>query len=431
MVNPLNNRCMFRLQISLPKSQIAVIVHTNDAKLKCCQFIFEPIRDESPLTLPLSLQLSRARYKAQSFSAMQFLLFIILLLCANFLNGCPAFPKCCVEYCYSEDTVRHQNYLMNTKTAYQLVKGQHPITPPSGCTPSKLWLLSRHGTRLPTAKSIKKMEKLPQIRTEILANYAHGNYPTEGPLCDADLKLLANWNWDANITEDLGDFLTVQGWNDLKGLAEFYKKQFPGMFGEYSPEKFHFRHSNTQRADASYKAFIDGLYGDNANERIPNPPVPERDTLLRPYDLCPAWAQQKEDLDDPSSEVSKFKASSLYRKVIEDVSTKAGYSSPLTVKTVESMFELCAFEVAWRIGGDSPWCTVSLSGFHCSLLNNYWIILQLFTEDQIRVLEYARDMTEWYESGSATDLNGRLTCELVQDMIGKFSDKTYFICKST
>lgn len=38
--------------------------------------------------------------------------------------------------------------------------------------------------------------------------------------------------------------------------------------------------------------------------------------------------------------------------------------------------------------------------------------------EQIKILEYAKDMSEWYESGPATELNSKLSCELVQDMIG-------------
>lgn len=44
---------------------------------------------------------------------------------------------------------------------------------------------------------------------------------------------------------------------------------------------------------------------------------------------------------------------------------------------------------------------------------------QLFTTDQVKVFEYAKDMSEWYMSGSASSLNAHLACELVQDMFDK------------
>lgn len=155
--------------------------------------------------------------------------------------------SCCSEYCYSTDNLRAQYLRFNTKTAYQLARGGGNANKPAGCTPSKFWLLSRHGTRLPSASKIEKLATLPTYQAEIIENYAKNRQPSVGALCDADLKLLRNWRWDANITSDKGEFLTVQGWNDLKGLAQHYKKQFPSLFVDYSANKYFFRHTDTQR----------------------------------------------------------------------------------------------------------------------------------------------------------------------------------------
>lgn len=194
----------------------------------------------------------------------------------------PAAPRCCTEYCYSSDPVRTQNLHMNTKTAYQLVRGRQSANVPSGCTPSKFWLLARHGTRLPGTSTIEKMEGLSKYQDEIINNYASGNQPAEGGLCEDDLALLADWRWDTNISSTMNQWLTQQGWDDLKGLAEHYKAQYPGLLdGPYSAAKYHFRHTNTQRAEASYQGFVEGLFGENAHEDIPAPTLPEQDTFLR------------------------------------------------------------------------------------------------------------------------------------------------------
>lgn len=192
-------------------------------------------------------------------------------------------PRCCTEYCYSTDTVRPQNIHMNTKTAYQLVRGRQSANVPTGCTPSKFWLLARHGTRLPGTSTIEKMAGLSKYQGEIISNYATGNSkPAVGALCDSDLALLTNWRWDTNISSTMNQYLTHQGWDDLKGLAEHYKAQYPGLLGgSFSADKFHFRHTNTQRAEASYQGFVDGLFGDNSHKNIPPPTLPEQDTFLR------------------------------------------------------------------------------------------------------------------------------------------------------
>lgn len=49
----------------------------------------------------------------------------------------------------------------------------------------------------------------------------------------------------------------------------------------YSPEKFRFRHTHIQRTEASYKAFVAGLFGDEAWEHIQVPPKTETDLLLK------------------------------------------------------------------------------------------------------------------------------------------------------
>lgn len=265
------------------------------------------------------------------------------------------------DYCYSTDTVRPQTLLLNTKTAYQRIKSTDPIEHPANCTPTKFWLFSRHGTRLPSAGSILKLPKLIKIQSEIIKNYnEEGNRPIEDALCPEDLQLLKEWKWDTNITVDKNDWLTIQGWNDLKGIAQFYKANFPTLLSAYYPSKFIFRHSATQRTQASYKAFVDGLLGEGANEFIPAPVVPKRDTLIRPYDYCVAWQRRKDDMEAPDSELSKFKASELYQNMVKEINRKAGYKTefPLGTKDIEKMHEMCEYETAWNLDADSPWCSV-------------------------------------------------------------------------
>lgn len=264
------------------------------------------------------------------------------------------------EYCYSDDTERPQYLRMNTKTAYQLAKGGERIVVPAGCIPTKFWLLNRHGTRLPNANKIEKYETLPTYQAEIIANYANGKQPSVGALCEADLKLLRDWRWDSNITTDKAEYLTLQGWNDLKGIAQYYKTQFPTLLGAaYSAEKFYFRHTDTQRTQASFKAFVDGLWGDGAYKNIPSAAIPSVDTLLRPHDHCSKWADQEAALEKSSSELSKFEESTTYLQMVADVSTKAGYSSALKANRIKWMFEMCFYDVAWELGRNSPWCSVS------------------------------------------------------------------------
>lgn len=188
---------------------------------------------------------------------------------------------CCVDYCYSNDTIRPHNVHTATKTAYQLIRGRQRAKIPPGCTITKFWLLSRHGTRFPTSSQIQKMEGLYEYQEQILENYKNGTKPEKGSLCDGDLELLATWKWNTSIHSSMDEYLTEQGWNDLKGIAQHYKAQYPALLNRsYSAEKFLFRHTDTQRTQASYQAFLDGLFGDNAHRNITPLEIPKNDTLL-------------------------------------------------------------------------------------------------------------------------------------------------------
>lgn len=101
------------------------------------------------------------------------------------------------------------------------------------CSPKKIWLLNRHGTRLPEIDDIVKMSEIPNDLEDIISNYNKGKQPKEGALCDEDFELLKNWKWDPNITVEFDEYLTDQGWNDLKGIAQAYQTVFPQLFPSY------------------------------------------------------------------------------------------------------------------------------------------------------------------------------------------------------
>lgn len=260
------------------------------------------------------------------------------------------------DYCYSTDPSHPQYLHFNTKTPYQLAKGSENVVIPTGCTPSKFWILNRHGTRLPTANKIVNLQALPTHQAEIIANYANGGGPAIGGLCPEDLALLAGWRWDTNITAEKDGHLTVQGWNDLKGIAQYYKAQFPSLFGAYSKDKYHFLMTDSQRTEASYRGFVDGLFGEGEYLNIPRPVI--NNDLLRPYQDCALWRAQEDELKGADSELSKFENSEIYQQVLKDVSSKAGYSTVQSSRLIHMIFDMCSTEFGWDVTKSSPWCTV-------------------------------------------------------------------------
>lgn len=68
------------------------------------------------------------------------------------------------DYCFGKDADRLQTRQFTSKTAYQIVKGtnidkQYQVP---NCEPKKMWIFHRHGTRLPTANTIKDAPRLEE-----------------------------------------------------------------------------------------------------------------------------------------------------------------------------------------------------------------------------------------------------------------------------
>ena len=89
-------------------------------------------------------------------------------------------------------------------------------------------------------------------------------------------------------------------------------------------EIFQFRHTTSQRTEASFKAFAEGLFGENAADRINLPKPQQNDKLLMPYENCPEWQQQNDMKFGPDTEVYKFENSQIMNKTLFDISRRLG-----------------------------------------------------------------------------------------------------------
>lgn len=226
-------------------------------------------------------------------------------------------------------------------------------------------------------------------------------------MCDSDFSALRRWSWNDSITEDLDQFLVPQGWLELKLIAANFQGLYPNLLtGHYDADKYSFRHTKTQRTKASFQAFAEGLFGTNAYQNITIPIPLENDTILRPYELCPAWEEQDGKKDDPNSEYQKFVQSPIYQKLISDVSLKLGFkSSALSSKQIDTLWDICRYEQAWDLHGYSAWCSV-------------------FTKSQISLLEYLEDIKYYYKQGYGNELNSNVGCFTIQDMLNHLQSQS-------
>ena len=97
----------------------------------------------------------------------------------------------------------------------------------TGCVAKQFWILSRHGTRNPGTKDMKKLnETLPEILRKIKFNHK----AKLGRLCEEDIANLDVWEFRANITED--KHLVTEGFRELKGLGFRFQKRFPSLLSK-------------------------------------------------------------------------------------------------------------------------------------------------------------------------------------------------------
>lgn len=302
-------------------------------------------------------------------------------------------------YCYSQDPIQPQVGMFSSITSYETNRGRNRVDAnASNCTPSKFWLVSRHGTRLQSRSELENIfEHNERLHRDLLNNYEAGR----SSLCASDYELLHNWRFDPNITLELEQVLTVAGWNEFQGLAQRYQAAFPTLLPTtYSTNDYFFRTTHTARTLSSMQAFADGLFGYNGFEQVVFESVPNPDRLLRPHDFCPLLNEVRSDTNEPDA----FIEGSEYQQMLTQVSAKLGFhgSRQLRFNEVDVLNNICKFEQIWNLNSTSPMC----AGFSVA---NY------------QVLEYYDDLFFYYRYGyghsSFRTLYENVYCYAMQDLL--------------
>lgn len=301
-------------------------------------------------------------------------------------------------YCFSQDPIRPQIGMFATTTAYETVRGQTIDPNVSNCTPSKFWMVSRHGTRLPAVGNLMNiLENYQRLHKAVLSNYDNGMTS----LCAADIALIRNWAFDTNITLDVSQHLTASGWDELKNLAKRYQYAFPSILSSnYSRQDYLFRFTNNQRTEFSLRAFADGLFGANRSDLVHFEDVPQVDTLLLPQTSCPLW----NNVTSTQIEHLQFQEGPEYGQMLSQVSAKLGFHGSHTLRAheVEMFATICEYDQVFNLSAPSPFCAAF------SVANHH-------------VLEYYQDLDFYYRSGYGFSAYRRLfenlPCFLMQDLL--------------
>ncbi|XP_078128696.1 multiple inositol polyphosphate phosphatase 1a [Sander vitreus] len=265
------------------------------------------------------------------------------------------------------------------------------LQPPSAqCREIHATAIIRHGTRYPTSKNVKKMQKL----YELVKSRASGK---ESWLREIQTQ------WTMWYTEDMDGRLVQKGVNDHKHLAVRLSKLFPSLISE---EKLRggfikFITSSKHRcvnSTLSFKAGLTELWAitDKEFDHAVN------DALMRFFDQCTRFVQEVDNNPSALSEVDKFKQGPEMKRVTQKIADRlrVPYNN-ITDDMAEAAFYLCAYEFAIKTV-NSPWC---------------W----LFDVVDAQVMEYANDLKQFWKRAYGYDINSKSSCILFHDLFSRLN----------
>ncbi|XP_075231753.1 multiple inositol polyphosphate phosphatase 1-like isoform X2 [Lycorma delicatula] len=295
-------------------------------------------------------------------------------------------------YCLAKDPEPYLRF--SSKTAYEFVYGKEKYEPIPHCKPRQVWVLARHGTRNPSRPETRNLQSLVYVRDMIIRNHEERH---SGHLCKEDIENFKTWQY--NLTEDEHQNLTIQGWNEHKFLALRLKSKFKEILDmPYSPEKFTITTTDTTRTRLSAKAFVEGMFGPDSNIEI----LPANNTIIKVYKGCPVWIEEVDTSPEAFKEVTLFKETSLMKEATANISRRLGFAYNLTFMDLHNMYMMCAYSKSWDYYKTSPWCAA-------------------FTKDELKLMEYVRDLWYYYKSGYGMDINLKVGCPAVRDIMERFT----------
>lgn len=263
------------------------------------------------------------------------------------------------------------------------------------CRVIHLNLVARHGTRAPTKKRIKELDRLA-VRLKALIDEAK-----QGPESDS-LKKIPSWmkGWESPWKGRVkGGELVSEGEEELYNLAIRVKERFQGLFDEeYHPDVYSIRATQVPRASASAVAFGLGLLSGKGKLG----PVKNRafsvlsesrasDICLRFFDSCETYKDYRKrkepDVEKQKEPILEHVTSALVNR----------YHLNFTPKDVSSLWFLCKQEA--------------------SLMNITNQACQLFNEAEVYFLEWTDDLEGFVLKGYGESINYRMGLPLLKDVV--------------
>ncbi|XP_074280623.1 uncharacterized protein LOC141605643 isoform X2 [Silene latifolia] len=264
---------------------------------------------------------------------------------------------------------------------------------PDGCTPIHLNLVARHGTRAPTKKRMRELDRLATSMELLIENAKERKLSL-----DRVPSWLFGWTspWKGKVN---GGELIVKGEEELYDLGMRVREKFPNLLSEnYHPDVYAIKATQVPRASASAVAFAMGLF----NGRGTLGPGKHRafavstetrasDILLRFFDTCQNYKNYKKS-EEPA--VEKLKEP-VFDEITYALSGRYGLN--FSRQDISSLWFLCKQEAS----------LLDITNQACGLFNTI----------EISLLEWTDDLEAFILKGYGKSVNYRMGLPLLKDVV--------------
>ncbi|KMS99483.1 hypothetical protein BVRB_2g044760 isoform A [Beta vulgaris subsp. vulgaris] len=268
-----------------------------------------------------------------------------------------------------------------------------PANIPDTCTPIHLNLVARHGTRAPTKKRMKEMERLA-ISLQALIEDAKERKLS----LDNVPAWLFDWTspWKGKVK---GGELIVKGEDELYDLGIRIREKFPDLLNdEYHPDVYTIKATQVPRASASAVAFAMGLFSGRGSlgpgkHRAFAVSTESRasDLLLRFFDTCQSYKNYRKS-EEPA--VEKLKEP-IFDEITHALSGRSGLN--FTRQDISSLWFLCKQEAS----------LLDITNQACGLFN----------PTELALLEWTDDLEVFVLKGYGKSVNYKMGLPLLKDVV--------------
>ncbi|XP_077490703.1 multiple inositol polyphosphate phosphatase 1-like isoform X2 [Amblyomma americanum] len=301
------------------------------------------------------------------------------------------YPDSRGETCYhgSEGAYR----LYGTKTDYRVLAKMYDLNAQReyvvpGCTPQGLFLYNRHTTRYPDRDDIVKMvEAMPRLQRAVLDAAKDGKVH----LCKEDIEALSNWTLRFRPEDD--NHVTASGEEISSDQAKRFRTRFPDLFRTFKADDYVVGFTSRVRTQETAEAFLRGLLTRQEYFEVARNFLSPQDDLLQFHKECKKLIKEKED--SPAA-VEEYEKGPYMQRLLDRLTWRLGFN--ITKGDLKMLLRSCMFEYA--IYDQSAWCSV-------------------FTEDDLKAVEFRDDLDDYYEDGYGRERNYAQACPIIQELVDR------------